>query len=384
MRWSVASLAGCCILVACGGKSRSDGHAAPVDSVTPPKPAEACFGLGTELVGSQLEQRALSVLGVALPADVPDPSEPNPLVRGQQLVAAIEQALDGPSIPSASHDVLRGFVSRVLRESDPPTPLDLPDSVAAAMQGELDRFVEHWVAAQDATLHALLTSPTTFVNQELAAHYGLAAPPSGKWSEVELPADQRAGILTLGAFLTRRPSPPSRATRLAEMLTCYLVPPPPIGVSVWNQWPERAAKDIVLEKYGDDSPTCWGCHRPYIGFGIALARYDRLGRYSETVNGTPIDTSYRFLLPSRQIPAAQREAGAEPVEIAFSTPLDLGSQLSQSVGVKACLVTQLNEHLAAAGLSDDQLSCVLRELDAKDGSFTSLLAILAPHYLPNP
>lgn len=371
MRWSVVVLTLSGLGAACGGKSRTGEPSHQVE------PVKACFPVRAGTSVAALQARAATRLGVVLADDAIDADEPDALARGQQLVDAVEARLRGPAVPPAARDLLHDLVAGLLDVADSTPATELPATVARAMQGELERFVAHWVEERDATLAALLTTSTTFVDGELADHYGLPRPAGGGWQQLELPAEQRAGILTLGAFLTRRPSPPDRATYLFEALSCQSIPPPPSLESIWDKLPRSPAKQIVREAYSDDQIACWNCHQYYVGFAIALDRYDELGRYRDSLNGVPIDTSYRIMTPTGAAPAA--DADGRMVE--FSTPRELGLALGESEGVRSCLVERLLETLGAAELGESELSCVLRELRAKQGSFTSLLAILAPHYL---
>jgi hypothetical protein len=354
------------------------------------QPVLACFPVAPELTPEELDARVVARLGVNLPAGILDTSEPNGLVRAQQLVDALDVALHEPPGPSSqAGKLLRDFlVARLLNapglgSAEPARPAGLSDALAAAMEGELERVLDDWLMGQGATLESLLTSNTTYLNPELAAHYGLLHTPSQDWEPVTEPAEQRGGLLTLGAFLTRFSSPPARAMHLAQALACTTVPPPPGLDSVWAKPSRPPAKDVVAVSYADDQAVCWACHQYYVGFAIALDRYDELGRYRDTLAGKPIDTSYRLAnYTSSALAAPQGEARDQYIE--FATVHDLGQALSHNTAVRGCLAQQLNTLLGSADLSETELGCVLRKFDEKDASFLSLLAILAPHYLAMP
>jgi len=167
---------------------------------------------------------------------------------------------------------------------------------------------------------------------------------------------------------------------LAQALACVAVPPPPALESVWAKPDRPSAKDIVSSSYGDDQVVCWTCHQYYVGYAVALDRYDELGRYRETLAAKPIDTSYRlinYVGGSDLLPP-----GADPNPyLEFGTIQELGQALSGNEAVRGCLVRQLNRFLGAPDLSDAELGCVLGKLGEKNASFLSLLAILAPRYL---
>lgn len=122
--------------------------------------------------------------------------------------------------------------------------------------------------------------------------------------------------------------------------------------------------------------ACKSCHRVYIGYAIALDRYDKLGRYRETLDGVPIDTSYALAMPTFEPQPAENDGQDLP----FATPPELGRALSQASGVRACLIKNLNRQLGGTELTDSELGCILEGLQAKQGNFDSVLAMLAPRF----
>ncbi len=362
----------CWVLAGCGGRSRQAGQ----EPASQSDPVEACFPLGVEVTDAQLRAGIAAKLGVSFAEAAVDATEPNALVRGQQLVDAVQAEFEQKGVPSESRQVLRSFVGGLVGEASLALPPELGKDVQAAMQRELDSFANHWMLAQHSSLEALLTSSTTWVNAELAAHYGVARPAPGAWEKVELPPERRGGLMTLGALLARLPSPPRRAEHLTEALACITVPPPPSSESVWGREPKQTAKSIVEQAYGDDAVVCRSCHRIYIGYAIALDRYDELGRYRETLNGVPIDTSYALAMPTFGPQPAENDGQDLP----FATPPELGRALSQASGVRACLIKKLNQQLGGTELTDSELGCILESLRAKQGNFDSVLATLAPRF----
>src|SRR5258706_1257320 len=82
----------------------------------------------------------------------------------------------------------------------------------------------------------LFQSRTTFVNNELARHYGLAEAAMDGFRKVEFPVDSpRVGLLGSGAILVsqahpQRTSPTARGKFVNERLLCRLIAPPPNNV----------------------------------------------------------------------------------------------------------------------------------------------------------
>ncbi len=382
MTWVLAVSAAC--VGACGGKSKQgDGSTTRPPSEQPV--AKACFALPSELPHTALAERAANKLGVRIPDTTRLDAEPDGFVRAQQLVDAVELELrDAKSIVSRGllHDfILNQLLSRPeLDGGRAPFPPGLSDSVATAMDSELDRVLNHWMIGGQATLASLFTDDTVFANRELADHYGIAHAPGDDWEVTHQPTTERAGILTGGALLARFPAPMTRAMHLSEAVSCVAIVRPPPGVfadSVWDDPARPSTRDIVETTYGKEV-TCTQCHRYYVGAGIALDKYDELGRYRETFAGQPIDTSYFLSTPD--VAAVQTDAATE---LEFKNPQELGLGLSQAPGVRACMVQKLNEVLGGRELSEGELACVVGELDRDDrqASLWSLMAVLAPEYL---
>lgn len=363
----------CWALAGCGGRSRQAGQE-PARQVDP---VEGCFPLGVEVTDAQLRVALATKLGVNLAETAVEATEPNALVRGQQLVDAVQGELEQRGLPTESRQALRNLVGALVGEGSLALPAELSDDVQAAMQQELDSFANNWMLEERGSLEALLTSSTTWVNAELAAHYGMAPPAPGAWAEVALPPERRGGLMTLGALLARLPSPPNRATHLSEALACFSLPPPPVLESIWDKQPKQTAKSVVEQAYGEDQVSCKSCHRVYIGYAIALDRYDELGRYRETIDGAPIDTSYALAMPMFEPQSAEGYGQDLP----FSAPSELGRALSQASGVRACLIKSLNQQLGGSDLTDSELGCILKGLQAKQGNFASVLGILSPRFI---
>jgi hypothetical protein len=296
-----------------------------------------------------------------VPDGAVDVDEPNPLVRGQQLVDAVQLDLERQWLPAESREIMLTFLGGLVGEAAFALPDGLTADAQLGLEEQLARFADYWMLEQYGSFEVLLAgSPPE-----------LAMPP----------AEQRAGFMTLGAFLARVSSPPQRAMYLTEVLACAVVPPPPqLLESVWDDEPRQTAKSIVQQFYANEQVACAACHSVYIGHAIALDRYDELGRYRESLDGFAIDTSYGLIMPTFEPRPAANDGQVMP----FAAPAELGRALSRSSGVRACLIRRLNRQLGGAEPTDRELRCVLGKLDAAQGNFRSVLSILAPRLTTAP
>ncbi len=113
--------------------------------------------------------------------------------------------------------------------------------------------------------------------------YGL--PKDWKWTAkqpIELPGDERAGILTqpawLAAFATNNENHAIRRGKwIRERLLGGVVPDLPITVDA--QLPDTPEKTLRERMAITQKAYCWQCHQKMNPLGLAFENYDFLGRY---------------------------------------------------------------------------------------------------------
>jgi hypothetical protein len=173
----------------------------------------------------------------------------------------------------------------------------LTPALRASMQAELPRLFADHTLARDLDALGVYTTPNTFIDAELATHYGLPAA-GQQFSPVTLPADQaRTGLLGTAAFLILRgkqheTSPTLRGKFIRTALLCQAVPPPPEGVTPALPEPPTDrpySRRELLEQHSTD-PACAGCHQLIDPLGYALEAFDPIGRFREDDRGLPLDT----------------------------------------------------------------------------------------------
>jgi hypothetical protein len=171
---------------------------------------------------------------------------------------------------------------------------DLGDSA----REETLRLVEHLTVDLDADMRQLLTTRTTFVDRRLAAIYDIPALTDEGHAEVKLPADgERQGLLGQVSFLAWNAhaistSPTLRGVYVRRYLLCDVVPPPPADLNTALPEPSATAKTMRERLMVHMSvPNCKGCHQQFDLLGLTFERFDGIGRFRATDNGTPVDTS---------------------------------------------------------------------------------------------
>ncbi len=169
--------------------------------------------------------------------------------------------------------------------------------LAESMRQESLHLITDLVWTQDADFGELFTSDRTFVDANLAALYGVTAPPEGEWQAIDFPAEQaRAGFLTQPGFLAAQAhveltSPTLRGKFIRERLLCQSINPPPNDVS--TEFPDDEGLKTMREKLAvhQENPSCAGCHALTDPMGLGFENFDAIGRYRETDNGVVIDAS---------------------------------------------------------------------------------------------
>jgi hypothetical protein len=169
---------------------------------------------------------------------------------------------------------------------------------------------------EDRSIVDLLTSNVTFLNEQLARHYGIAGVYGSHFRPVTLTDENRWGLLGKAAVLavtsyTTRTSPTIRGKWLLENILGAPVPPPPPNIpaleaSNTGDTP-RSVRDM-LERHRSN-PTCASCHARMDPLGFSLENFDGIGQWRTKDAGVAIDASGVLLDGTRvEGPAALRQA----------------------------------------------------------------------------
>lgn len=141
------------------------------------------------------------------------------------------------------------------------------------------------VIENDRPVTELLRTDRTWLDERLAAHYGIPHIKGSRFREVKLdPQWQRGGLLRQGSILTvtsyaTRTSPVIRGHWILKNLLATEPPPPP---------PDVPALDGVISESlpirdrlakHREMPACASCHNLMDPVGFALENYDAIGRW---------------------------------------------------------------------------------------------------------
>jgi hypothetical protein len=211
---------------------------------------------------------------------------------------------------------------------------------------------------------SLFDSKTTFVNNELAAHYGLPAAGTDGFRKVEIPADSpRAGILGSAAILAglampQRTAPTRRGKFIREAVLCQTVPPPPSNV-VPVLPPPTDPSDTMRQRLSQHrvNPSCASCHSLIDPLGFGLENFDAVGKYRSLENGKPVDATGELdgakFDGLAQMGAVLRQAAITGP--CFVSKLYMNAQSRVAGNRDAAILEKLVADFAASGNKADQL-----------------------------
>ena len=171
------------------------------------------------------------------------------------------------------------------------------DELRDAMRRETELFFADLLRENRSALE-LLDSDHTFVNEELARHYGIDGVSGGEFRRVSLEGRPRGGVLTQASVLTltsnpNRTSPVKRGQWILQQILGTPPPPPPPDVPELGEGNEAAEAASLRERLElhRSNPECASCHSQMDPLGFALENFDAIGRWRDSDGDSPIDPS---------------------------------------------------------------------------------------------
>ena len=164
-------------------------------------------------------------------------------------------------------------------------------ALTTAMRTETSALLMRTIFDEPQAWTNLLTSSETFIDDDLATHYGVAPPGSNTplWTSVE----RRQGILSHGSFLSMAnnvadTSPTKRGKFIRNRLMCQPGPPLPEDDVMVDEPPDTSLAECKVDQYAQHRQgACAGCHAMMDPIGFGLERFDREGRYRTHDDGNP-------------------------------------------------------------------------------------------------
>jgi len=227
--------------------------------------------------------------------------------------------------------------------------------IIADLRTSLNLFLEDAVWNGSSDYRSLLRADYLFVNQRLAAFYGVGPPPGAATNELEhasensakpetppaaapddfvkvrFDAEQRSGVLThpylLSAFSYQKlTSPIHRGVFLTRNIVGRSLRPPPMAMTFKDA--DFAPNLTMREKVAQLTrpQACQSCHSVINPLGFSLEQYDAVGRFRTRENDQPINTISEYITDESQ---TVRLTGARDV-----AEFALGSEQAQNAFIE--------------------------------------------------
>jgi hypothetical protein len=211
--------------------------------------------------------------------------------------AGLEQQVRRMLQDPKANNLVTGFFERWLLGDLLEKAQGADEDLRTALGTETRLFLESQIH-EDHNALDLWTANYTFLNDNLARHYGISGISGSEFRKYTFPDNKRAGILGQGSFLTitsfkDRTSP---VTRGKVVLTTFLgVAPPDPAPNVPPLKPNDDHPMRVRMQAHLTNPACVNCHATFDPVGFALENFNRVGQWRSTDGGETIDPSGAFV-----------------------------------------------------------------------------------------
>jgi hypothetical protein len=240
------------------------------------------------------------------------------------------------------------------------------DANAEAMRTETTALFERVIGGA-LPWRNLFELEETYVDEALAAHYGIEPPsPAPGWAPYG--PSGRAGLLSHASFLAIGAqgvvtSPTERGRLIRELLLCQTIADPPDDVD--TTLPSGTETPCKSDRYAAHSEGgCATCHVMMDGIGFGLDNYDGFGRFtpfeSDDPNTADFDES-QCALPSEGTLVLSGE-------FSFSGPGELGKLLAASEELPMCMMQQFYAFTVGRSELDDFDDAFVAALVARIGT----------------
>lgn len=272
-----------------------------------PPPAGAKPGSIYKLNGLQLASRLSFFLWSSIPdEELLSVAQAGKLTDPKELQHQVRRMLADPHAQTLTTNF--AFQWLKIRDMDAlePDPYTYPSfdrPLRAALKQEMEMFVDS-IFREDHSVVDLLSANYTYVNERLAAHYGIKNVRGDEFRRVTLTDPNRFGLLGKGAVLMvtaypNRTSPVLRGSYILENILGTPPAPPPPNVPPFkeNKEGEQPKTIRAIMEAHRAIPTCNSCHGIMDPLGFALENFDTIGSYRtmDRFTRTKIDTGGKLV-----------------------------------------------------------------------------------------
>ncbi len=228
-----------------------------------------------------------------------------------------------------------------------------------------------YLLKEDRSLLELIEADYTFLNEDLAKHYGIPGVTGSQMRKVQLPpGSPRGGVLTQGTMLavTSNPTRTSPVKRGVFILNAILgtppAPPPPNIPALEDAASPEKLKQMTLREtlaLHASNSMCSSCHSRMDPLGLALENFNAMGAWRDSDMARPVE-------PAGQLITGEKFADIRELKHVLAT--------SHRRDYYYCVSEKLLTYALGRGLDyydTDTLDQLVAALEANDGRPSALI-----------
>jgi len=317
------------------------------------------IGAAGELTGFELAAK----LSYFLWGTRPDPellasAEAGALLTSAEYAAQVDRLLESPRAQERVTWLIHLWLGTDDFDHQVKTAAaELPEGLTELFYEEVRLLIEDVLFTEGGSLADLVRADYTYLNDTLAAHYGMGPVGTDEFVRVDLAGTDRRGILTTGLVLSAHSkengrSPIQRGAFLLQELMCHGFAPD-AGIPAMAL-PDVGPDATFRERFEplETTAPCSNCHQT-LNAGFAFERFDEVGRLQPEDVVMPDEVRGFFDLPPYD-------------RIEFETTAEAVDGFATHPALQRCFVTQTYRY-AQGRLPGSQDRAVL---EALEGSFT--------------
>lgn len=254
------------------------------------------------------------------------------LVSYQDALAQAERMIDDPRSEAFARHFTDGWLRLDKLGTMPPGPKQFPTYLKRRLEDAMrteTRMLVHHLLQENRPVTDFLDADYTFLNDNLAEHYGILGVEGEAFRRVSLPANSpRRGLIGHASVLTAsangvETSPVVRGVWLLESILGTPPSPPPPDVPPIE--PDTRGVSTIREQLAKhrEVAACSDCHAKIDPWGFALESFGPIGGWREKYPRNGILGRGQEIDPSGKLPSGETIGDAADLRLALLERKDL-------------------------------------------------------------
>jgi mono/diheme cytochrome c family protein len=226
-------------------------------------------------------------------------AERHRLSAPQVLDAQVKRMLADPKASAMAENFAGQWLEIRNLDSIKPDPQKFPawgPELRDAMKTETRMFFDA-ILRENRPIGEFIDARYTFLNEQLATHYGIEGVTGPEFRRVDLTTSERGGVLSHGSVLAvssypTRTSVVIRGKYILQNILGTPPPPPPADVPPLDEGAVGTSASLRKQmEVHRSNAICASCHSRMDPLGFALENYDAIGKWRTMDGGFPVDSS---------------------------------------------------------------------------------------------